>query len=203
MIVKKIACGHHSAALTDNSEVYIWGTGVFGEFCSPMKLSPYGTKYKDIDVGSFFGAAVEDSGLVWTWGSNTSGELGLADYEPRKSMTSSSSLQGKNVAKISCGGAYVIALGNVVPTPRKNITSISTEDRLHNTQPQNFSKTPVSNGDLSDLSRTGFTSVGSNEREISSDLSQTIDKKSRIRSRSPYRTGAVRQDGHPSEVIST
>jgi alpha-tubulin suppressor-like RCC1 family protein len=81
--VVKVACGHHSAALTEKGEIYIWGTGVFGEYLTPLKFSQSGHNYKDISVGGFFGSAIDEKGLVWTWGSNTSGELGLGDFEPR------------------------------------------------------------------------------------------------------------------------
>jgi alpha-tubulin suppressor-like RCC1 family protein len=36
-----------------------------------------------MSVGGCFGAAVDKDGLLWTWGSNSSGELGLGDYEAR------------------------------------------------------------------------------------------------------------------------
>ena len=37
----------------------------------------------DVSVGGCFGAALDKDGLVWTWGSNSKGELGVGDYEPR------------------------------------------------------------------------------------------------------------------------
>lgn len=37
--VVKIACGHHSAALTDRGDIFIWGTGIFGEYLTPVKFS--------------------------------------------------------------------------------------------------------------------------------------------------------------------
>jgi alpha-tubulin suppressor-like RCC1 family protein len=35
IFVKKVAAGHHSAAVTDTGALYMWGTGVFGEFYTP------------------------------------------------------------------------------------------------------------------------------------------------------------------------
>jgi alpha-tubulin suppressor-like RCC1 family protein len=39
----------------------------------------------DVEVGASFGAVIDSRGMVWTWGSNASGELGVGDYEPRAS----------------------------------------------------------------------------------------------------------------------
>ena len=36
--INKISCGHHSAALSSNGELFIWGTGVFGEYLTPLKF---------------------------------------------------------------------------------------------------------------------------------------------------------------------
>jgi alpha-tubulin suppressor-like RCC1 family protein len=49
--------------------------------------------------------------MVWTWGSNANGELGVGDYEPRVNPFPIVALQGKKVTKIACGGSYAMALG--------------------------------------------------------------------------------------------
>src|SRR5581483_9850114 len=49
--IVKIACGHHSAALNDKGEIYVWGTGMFGEYLVPARFSQTGNLYKDIAVG--------------------------------------------------------------------------------------------------------------------------------------------------------
>ena len=49
--------------------------------------------------------------MVWSWGSNASGELGVGDYDPRINPFPIVALQGKRVTKISCGGSFSIALG--------------------------------------------------------------------------------------------
>ena len=36
-----------------------------------------------MDIGGCFGLALDLEGIVWTWGSNTSGELGTGDFDPR------------------------------------------------------------------------------------------------------------------------
>lgn len=38
LFITKIACCHHSAAITDEGYLYVWGTSVFGEFMVPTQL---------------------------------------------------------------------------------------------------------------------------------------------------------------------
>ena len=174
--IVKVACGHHSAALTDSGEIYLWGTGVFGEFCSPTRISQSGARYKDIDVGSFFGAATEETGLIWTWGSNTSGELGLADYEPRKSPFPNMALQGKAVSKLSCGGSYVIALGDVIESSEERRSQLTSPTHaLQGYKPNFFSKTPMNSGTSEKVK--GFSSVNrrDNPRDYSSRQFHDLD----------------------------
>lgn len=65
----------------------------------------------DMSIGGCFGAALDRDGLVWTWGSNSNGELGLGDFEPRPYPQPVSHLKNKPVQKIACGGAFAIAIG--------------------------------------------------------------------------------------------
>jgi hypothetical protein len=108
--MKKVVCGNHTAALSWDGEVFVWGTGVFGEFLTPQKLSSTST-LKDIAVGGSFALALDKNGRLWTWGANASGELGVGDYEPRASPYLLERLQSKTVVSVSCGGSFAIALG--------------------------------------------------------------------------------------------
>jgi len=110
MAVAKVACGHHTAAVTEAGELFIWGSGVFGEFISPQKQSISAT-IRDISVGGGFGAALDSSRKVWVWGSNENGELGQGDYEARVSPVLLAHLSSRRVRLVSCGGCAAIALG--------------------------------------------------------------------------------------------
>jgi alpha-tubulin suppressor-like RCC1 family protein len=35
IFITKVSCGHHTAAISDKGELYLWGSGIFGEFVSP------------------------------------------------------------------------------------------------------------------------------------------------------------------------
>ena len=65
----------------------------------------------DVSIGGCFGAALDRHGMLWTWGSNSSGELGLGDFEPRNYPHPVAHLKNKPVMKRACGGAFGIAIG--------------------------------------------------------------------------------------------
>jgi len=112
--VKKIAAGNHSAAISENGDLYLWGTGSFGEFLQPQKITGIRHILVDVSVGSGFGSAVDMTGTIYSWGTNKNGELGLGDYETRFTPTVITSLQGKKVTAIACGGNFAIALGSTI-----------------------------------------------------------------------------------------
>ena len=95
--------------------MYIWGLGVFGEIFSPQLIQSLEGQVRDIAVGASFSACIEESGQVWTWGTNTRGELGLGDSDPRMVPFPVISLKGKNVEQISCGGQFSMAIGKSIP----------------------------------------------------------------------------------------
>ena len=80
VFVSQIAAGFHTAALSSHGEVYIWGSGVFGEILTPQKLV-LNSVFKTIDIGGAAGAAIDVNGTIWSWGSNKNGELGLGDFD--------------------------------------------------------------------------------------------------------------------------
>jgi len=49
----------------------------------PTKINKSDTIFKEINIGGFFGSGIDSNGIVWTWGSNDNGELGVGDREPR------------------------------------------------------------------------------------------------------------------------
>ena len=179
--IVKIACGHHSAALTDKGEIFIWGTGIFGEHLSPIQFTQNGVLFRDIDIGGFFGAAIDENRLVWTWGSNTSGELGLGDFEPKIAPFPNMSLQSKRVSQLSCGGSFVIALGKVVKLRKERVEHKDERYRPHNkSEGRKHSKTPNSqlNTPKTDFSKNSTNASferGYDNSRINSKLNKSID----------------------------
>ena len=50
-----------------------------------------------MNLGGSMGVAVDKKGLVWSWGENKAGELGVGDAEPRIHPFPITTLSGKSV----------------------------------------------------------------------------------------------------------
>lgn len=68
-------------------------------------------KVVDVALGKTVSTAVDDKGLVWSWGSNEMGELGVGDGDARVHPFPVLNLKGKFVSKASCGDSFVMCLG--------------------------------------------------------------------------------------------
>ena len=70
-----IAAGYHSGALDSEGNLYIWGSGSFGELLKPKKfVLPSGVD--QIYIRGFYGVAVSSKRLehrIYVWGNNTYG----------------------------------------------------------------------------------------------------------------------------------
>eukprot|EP01017_Pseudomicrothorax_dubius_P024431 TRINITY_DN2595_c0_g3_i3.p1 TRINITY_DN2595_c0_g3~~TRINITY_DN2595_c0_g3_i3.p1 ORF type:complete len:623 (-),score=139.19 TRINITY_DN2595_c0_g3_i3:74-1942(-) len=113
--VTRLAAGYHSAAVTEEGEIYVWGTGIFGEILFPQAIqSLKERKIVDVTVGTTFALALDSNGIVLSWGSNNYGELAQGESGPRAEPVEVKGLDGKRVTAISAGGAYAITLGEKV-----------------------------------------------------------------------------------------
>ena len=72
-----ISGGNYCAAKTKNKEWYLWGSGGFGVFKYPTKMS-YLKDGEEVSMGLNFGL-LSRNGQVWVWGSNKWGELGIEE----------------------------------------------------------------------------------------------------------------------------
>eukprot|EP00826_Nyctotherus_ovalis_P010094 TRINITY_DN12686_c0_g1_i3.p1 TRINITY_DN12686_c0_g1~~TRINITY_DN12686_c0_g1_i3.p1 ORF type:complete len:369 (-),score=40.27 TRINITY_DN12686_c0_g1_i3:477-1583(-) len=107
--IKQIACGQHSAALSSKGGLYLWGTGAFGVYLTPQLVSLESQPIADIAVGGSFGVALDEGKSVWTWGANTSGELGIGSFATKSVPTVVQTLD-KRIERIYCGSACVFAV---------------------------------------------------------------------------------------------
>jgi alpha-tubulin suppressor-like RCC1 family protein/tRNA A-37 threonylcarbamoyl transferase component Bud32 len=86
-----ICCGnYHSLALTLNGDVYAWGYNQFGQIgngntnvqTEPHKLEGFmSKKVKAISCGENHSMALTECGHVFSWGSNSDGQLGINKLE--------------------------------------------------------------------------------------------------------------------------
>jgi X-linked retinitis pigmentosa GTPase regulator len=111
--IVKVDAKANSAAITATGELYLWGMGVFGSFKTPYKVASISNPVIDICLGtSNLGSAIDSKGLLWTWGSNIAGELGVGDNEPRVTPYPVLALKNKTVSQVACGSSFIVALGS-------------------------------------------------------------------------------------------
>ena len=112
--MRKIAAGSFSASISERGELFIWGTGIFGEFLTPHRVKTINGDTIDVDIGNHIGAAVNRDGQVYSWGHNSNGELGQCDFDERPTPLLLQSLNDRKVTSIKCGRNFMIALGQTL-----------------------------------------------------------------------------------------
>ncbi|XP_057187900.1 probable E3 ubiquitin-protein ligase HERC4 [Triplophysa rosa] len=127
--VIQVACGdQHSMALTQEGRVFVWGENSHGQLGlgeggsgsqTPQHVQCLdGVPLAQISAGGDHSFVLSLSGVVFGWGKNSSGQLGLGDTTDRHVPTVVRSLNGKKTQFISCGGEHTATLskGGVVFT---------------------------------------------------------------------------------------
>jgi len=74
----------HTAAIKTDGTLWTWGFNSSGQLgdntitnkSSPVQVIGFATNWSSVACGTFFTAAVKADGTLWTWGQNTSGQLG-------------------------------------------------------------------------------------------------------------------------------
>ena len=57
--VVEISSWHYSAAITKRSELYVWGTGIFGEALKPKRIGQCDGLFTKIEVGGSFSVLID------------------------------------------------------------------------------------------------------------------------------------------------
>lgn len=105
----KIAAGTYSAAISNTGDINIWRTGLFGTYLVPKKIYSVNIPIKDIKIGGNFGIAQDMQGKLWSWGTNSSGELGMKGPNGKASPTMID-LNAANITFYSCGSSHTVAI---------------------------------------------------------------------------------------------
>ncbi|XP_039543003.1 probable E3 ubiquitin-protein ligase HERC4 isoform X2 [Pimephales promelas] len=119
--VIQIACGdQHSMALTRDGQLFVWGDNTHGQLGlekeQPRSLSAQrveglsGIPLAQISAGGDHSFVLSLSGVVFGWGKNSAGQLGLGDTTDRRVPTVVNSLNRKKTVSISCGGEHTATL---------------------------------------------------------------------------------------------
>jgi hypothetical protein len=115
-----ICCGeYHTLVLTNSGEVYAWGQNKSGQIGNgmsnqliPIKVNGFnGEKVIQISCGYHHSMALTESGRVFSWGNNESGQLGhILDFKIVKKPLILSMSKEIPIKKISCGFSHSLLL---------------------------------------------------------------------------------------------
>lgn len=118
--IAQVACGSgHSAALTDEGEVFTWGRGDDGRLGhgdKSWRLVPrlvaqlQGNTIREIACGSYDTAAITVSGELFTWGGGMYGKLGIGNEEGQSSPRLVETLKDLPVKQVACGSRFTLVL---------------------------------------------------------------------------------------------
>ncbi|KAL0477074.1 ultraviolet-B receptor UVR8, partial [Acrasis kona] len=120
---KQVSLGSsHTVALTINSEIYGWGANQHGQlaspdyrnFVDPVKVERTGVFSEefiiDIKAGVNFTVALAASGALYTWGSNSEGQLGIGSSMNRSHIPTA--IFNMTFKSVACGASHVVALSS-------------------------------------------------------------------------------------------
>ncbi|KAL4510063.1 hypothetical protein ABPG72_010256 [Tetrahymena utriculariae] len=167
--IKKIFAGSHSAAITDESEVYFFGKSQLGQFLYPQLVKICQGDINEISIGNHFGVAVTNEGKVYSWGINQQGQLGQGDSDVCIIPSLVEPLNEKKVSSVSCGENYVICLGQVMSS---RLAKLASQKKMLKFQSPNNNNNSLINID----------NEGKNENSPSK--SESLSKKGMIKSQS-------------------
>lgn len=111
---------YHCLALTNNGELYGWGSNAYGQLgigiTSEKVIKPAlikslnGIPIAFVACGGHHSFAISKSGAVFGWGKNTFGQLGLNDQQSKSYPTALKTLRSLGVRYIACGDDFTVFL---------------------------------------------------------------------------------------------
>lgn len=117
----QLACGYeHSLGIAATGLLYSWGSGAQGALgsgstasrSSPVTVAGGGTNWIAVSAGTSFSAALKSDGTMWTWGLNTSGQLGDNSTTARSSpqTVAGAGSGGTNWKSVALGDTHAAAI---------------------------------------------------------------------------------------------
>lgn len=122
VVIESVTCGaYHSLALDRFGHVYGWGNNKYGQVGTsspranvptPRLVKGFSGPVVRISGGTFHSLVVVQSGMVFSWGFNSHGQLGIAaeDTIVQRSPEIISALVDHRIVDVSAGGLHSIAL---------------------------------------------------------------------------------------------
>ncbi|XP_068967213.1 probable E3 ubiquitin-protein ligase HERC4 [Bombus flavifrons] len=120
-IIVQVACGmKHALALTNNGELYSWGSNSEGQLglgvdiryeIKPKLINTLaGVPIAFIACGGYHSIAISKSGAIFGWGKNTFGQLGLNDTQNRNLPYQLQTLRNAKICYAACGEEFSVFL---------------------------------------------------------------------------------------------
>ncbi len=115
---KQVSTGYtHTAAIKTDGTLWLWGSNFYGQLgddsrthrSSPVQTVSGGTNWKQVSCGREFTAIIKTDGTLWTWGLNTTGNLGDNTITARSSPIQTAS-SGTNWKQVACGEYYTFSI---------------------------------------------------------------------------------------------
>ena len=115
---KQVAGGlYQTVAIKTDGTLWAWGSnnnGQLGDGTTVSKRSPIttaggGTNWKQVAGGTYHTAAIKTDGTLWTWGSNSSGQLGDGTIANKSSPVTTAG-GGTNWKQVACGLYHTAAI---------------------------------------------------------------------------------------------
>ena len=145
--VISIACGEsHSMVLTVGGSVYAWGettNGQLGTGDTTHRLRPElirslrAAKARQISAGKQHSMVISSRGLLFAFGSNAHGQLGLgnADLRFQPMPTVVERLREFKAIDVCCGSAHTLVLcsGDLLPRPKVYAMGLNSSGQVHST----------------------------------------------------------------------
>eukprot|EP00928_Gymnodinium_smaydae_P073419 TRINITY_DN56627_c0_g1_i1.p1 TRINITY_DN56627_c0_g1~~TRINITY_DN56627_c0_g1_i1.p1 ORF type:complete len:592 (-),score=80.56 TRINITY_DN56627_c0_g1_i1:159-1886(-) len=120
-VIDVAAGGYHNAAITEDGRLWTWGNNDRQQLghdldvpsiFEPRVLSAFpggeGTRIASVSLGGFHGAAIDEAGILHTWGDNKRGQCGQGDIirVRRPSPVQFKHSSGLHCRSVSCGGFF-------------------------------------------------------------------------------------------------
>jgi alpha-tubulin suppressor-like RCC1 family protein len=108
---------YHTAAIKTDGTLWTWGYNYNGQLGnnttsnrnSPVTTFAGGTNWKQVSCGFNHISAIKTDGTLWSWGQNSTGQLG--DNTSTQKLTPVTTLSGgTNWKQVACGRAYTITI---------------------------------------------------------------------------------------------
>jgi alpha-tubulin suppressor-like RCC1 family protein len=121
----QVACGFsHTAVLLDSGNVMLFGstvgTGLTGAEHIPspiLSLSEQKISVRLVSCGNFHSACLDEDGVMYVWGANVFGQLGLGHTDDVSSPEVVSLYQDVSIHNLVCGGDFTMCLGYSMHIP--------------------------------------------------------------------------------------